>query len=218
VAVSGHSREPDVAALAAILQDRTAHIDERDDAAMYLGQSDDEAALTSSLALRVPAPPGYTLPGGASEEELNDFEARTVLPIAVQLRAWLVEVNGAMIGPGGLLGVRGPRDFLSIDNCLRMYPEWRELGWVPIASDGTGNYWVTLPGPDGSDGWVAFIDTHLDPEAINDYAASTVFRFLGFLLESELGNRGWPGNRKYVLARDPGLSSVPDSLVPWRWR
>jgi len=49
--LSGHSTGPDVAALAAILQDRTARIDERDDAAMYLGQCDDDAALTALLQI-----------------------------------------------------------------------------------------------------------------------------------------------------------------------
>ncbi len=171
-----------------------------------------------ALALRVPAPPGYTMPAGASETAFKNFERRTGLQLTAQFRAWLAEINGAMIGPGGLFGVREPSDFLSIEKCLRMYPKWRELGWVPVASDGTGNYWVTAPGPGRSDGWVAFIDTHLDPDAFERYAASTVFRFLGFLLESELGNRGWPGNKEYVLARDPGLLSVPEALAPWRRR
>ena len=100
-----------------------------------------------ALALRVPAPPGYTMPAGASETAFKNFERRTGLQLTAPFRAWLAEINGAMIGPGGLFGVREPSDFLSIEKCLRMYPKWRELGWVPVASDGTGNYWVTAPGP-----------------------------------------------------------------------
>jgi hypothetical protein len=41
--------EVNVSALIAILLDHSARIDERDDAAMYLGKSDDEAALTALL-------------------------------------------------------------------------------------------------------------------------------------------------------------------------
>jgi hypothetical protein len=41
--------EPDVTALVAILLDRTARIDERDDAAMYLRRGNDDAALTALL-------------------------------------------------------------------------------------------------------------------------------------------------------------------------
>jgi cell wall assembly regulator SMI1 len=168
-----------------------------------------------ALALRVPAPPGYTLPGGASEKELSELELRTGLRIPAEFRAWLVEVNGAMIGPGGVFGARDRRDVLSIEGCVRLFPAWRKLGWMPIASDGTGNFWVTLLGPDKSNGWVAFIDAQIDPEVISYYAATTVFRFLGFLLEAELGERGWPGDKSYVLARDPGLLRVPDCLAPW---
>lgn len=167
------------------------------------------------LASRVPAPPGYILPSGASGEELSAFEVRAGIRIPPQLRAWLGEVNGAVIGPGGLFGARDSKDFLSLEGIIRSFPVWRESNWVPIAGDGVGNYWVTLPGPDGSDGWVAFVDTHLDPESVSHYAASTVFRFLGFLLESELGEQGWPSDIGYVLDRDPELLNSPDSLMPW---
>jgi cell wall assembly regulator SMI1 len=168
-----------------------------------------------TLAGRAPTPPGYRLPSGASEQELRDFESRTGLEIPAQFRTWLAQVNGAMLGPGGLFGVRESSDPLSIERYVKIFPVWRELGWVPIASDGVGNYWVTAPGPDGSGGWVAFIDVHLDPGTIGNYAASTVFRFLSFLLNAELGEQGWPQNREYVLDRDPGLFDIPDSLAPW---
>jgi hypothetical protein len=44
-----HVSEPDVSALVVILLDRAARIDERDDAAAYLAQTDDNAALTALL-------------------------------------------------------------------------------------------------------------------------------------------------------------------------
>lgn len=47
--MSEHTREPDVAALVAILLDRTSRIDERDDAAAYLGRSDEAAACSALL-------------------------------------------------------------------------------------------------------------------------------------------------------------------------
>lgn len=45
------SREPDVAALVAVLLDRSARIDERDDAAMYLARSNDDAAVAALLGI-----------------------------------------------------------------------------------------------------------------------------------------------------------------------
>jgi hypothetical protein len=44
-----HAGELDIAALVAILLDRTARVDERDDAAGYLAQTDAAAALTALL-------------------------------------------------------------------------------------------------------------------------------------------------------------------------
>jgi hypothetical protein len=170
------------------------------------------------LARRVPAPPGYRLPEGASEQELSAFESWSGLRIPPQLREWLGKVNGSMIGPGGTSGVDSADKDLSIQSAFGIYPVWRALGWIPVAGDGLGNRWVTLAGPDGSEGWVAFVNTHVDPEAIDCYVASGVFIFLGFLLESELGEKGWPGNDSYVISRDPKMSLVPDPLTPWNPR
>ena len=47
--MSERAREPDLAALVATLLDRATRIDERDDAAAYLGGSDDAAARTALL-------------------------------------------------------------------------------------------------------------------------------------------------------------------------
>ena len=160
-------------------------------------------------------PHDYEFPSGASGQELDEFEVRTGLRITSQLREWLATVNGAMVGPGGLFGVRPVRDVLSIEYYLKIYPEWCQDGWLPIASDGLGNFWIVAVGPDGSGGWVAFVNTHNDPDSIDYYVASTVFRFLDFILRSELGERGWPESRDYVLERDPDLQRVPESLTAW---
>jgi hypothetical protein len=80
--------EPDVAALVAILLDRTARIDERDDAAMYLGRSNDDAAL--SALLNVASDPGEDeLVLASSGESLAQIFVRSgrLAP------AWLVELT-----------------------------------------------------------------------------------------------------------------------------
>jgi hypothetical protein len=166
-------------------------------------------------ARSAPAPPGYELPGGADDETLDGFERRTGLLLPAALRAWWGAVNGALIGPGGLFGVRDPDDNLSAEGCLRLYPHWLSAGWIPIAGNGLGDHWVTAPGPRGDEGWVAFIDCHDDPHRISSYVASDVLRFLRFLLAAEQGERRWPSDRAYVMALDPALAEVPASLAPW---
>jgi cell wall assembly regulator SMI1 len=177
-----------------------------------------EPTIPSLLAAAhsAPVPPGYELPGGADDETLDGFERRTGLLLPAPLRAWWGAVNGAQLGPGGLFGVRDPDDFLSAERYLRLYPGWAGSGWIPIAADGLGDYWVTAPGPRGGEGWVAFIDCHDDPHRIRSYVASDVLRFLRFLLDQEQGEKRWPSDRAHVLAEDPALADVPEQLAPWR--
>jgi hypothetical protein len=168
------------------------------------------------LTCRVPMPPGYELPHGATEDELTEFESRTGLSLVAEHKDFLRRINGAMIGPGGVFGVRNASDVLSIEEYLKIFPEWRERGWVPIASDGVGNYWVVTDGPDGSAGWVAFVDVHLDAHSVGYYAASSFNRFLNFLIRSELGEYEWPPRQEYAMQWDPRLVELPSSVRPWK--
>jgi len=122
-----------------------------------------------------------------------------------------------MVGPGGLFGIWPASDSLSIDGYLRLFPSWTASGWVPIAGDGLGDYWVTVPdATDGLEAVVAFVDVHQNPEAVDHYAASGVLHFLRFLLKSELGEKRWPRDPAYVLTADPGMIALPEDLMPWR--
>lgn len=170
------------------------------------------------LARRVPAPPGQNFTG-ASEAEISGLETGIGRPLSPGLRRWLKVVNGAMLGPGGVFGIRGPRDFLSIEKYLTIYPEWRSFGWVPVASDGVGDYWAAVPqGPDGGTDWVAFVNTEDDPASIDRYVASSVPHFMKFLLESDLGETRWPGDRAYDLEHDPALAAAPEGKAAWSSR
>jgi hypothetical protein len=167
------------------------------------------------LAQRAPAPPGQVL-SGASDEELYGLGSLVGRSLPAGLRQWLRVVNGAMLGPGGVFGIRPRRDYLSIQKYLRIYPEWASLGWIPVASDGVGNYWVIVPcGPDGSPDWVAFVDIESNPASVDRYVASDFMRFMRFLLEAELGESRWPSDRDYDLERDPKLGIAPEELAAW---
>jgi hypothetical protein len=167
------------------------------------------------LARRAPAPPGQDFVG-VRDEDIAEAEAKIGRPLSNGLRRWLHSVNGAMLGPGGVFGIRDADDVLSFEKYLRIYPEWRKRSWVPVASDGVGNYWVAVPfGPDGSPDWIAFVDTHEDPLNVSRYAASNFLHFMRFLLNSELGETRWPGDKEYDLEHDPALVNVPVEQAPW---
>jgi hypothetical protein len=171
-----------------------------------------------ALARRCPAPPGEVF-AGATEQEIAGAETMAGRSFPSGLRGWLGVVNGAMIGPGGIFGVRDANEFLSIDRYFKMFPEWRDSGWIPVASDGVGNYWVSVPeGPDGSRDWIAFVDVRPDPVSVDRYFSSSFLIFLRFLLEAELGEKRWPTDREYTLERDPALSYAPKGQEPWAHR
>jgi hypothetical protein len=57
------------------------------------------------------------------------------------------------------------------------YPEWAQLGWLPVAGDGCGNSYILR-----EDGTVGFVDTMQDPGKIDRQAASDLLSLMIGLL------------------------------------
>jgi hypothetical protein len=74
--------------------------------------------------------------------ELVAGAARLGHPLPAALAAWLSVCNGAAIGPGGVFGQRPDERFLDIVSVRERHPGWRRQGWIPVAGDGCGNYYV----------------------------------------------------------------------------
>jgi hypothetical protein len=102
-----------------------------------------------------------------------------------ELRTWLSICGGAAIGPGGVFGQRPDRPHLDMVKIREMHPQWRVLGWLPVASDGCGNYYVLA-----EDGTVGFVDPKNDPGKINRHAASNVLSFMTDLLTADQAANG----------------------------
>jgi hypothetical protein len=69
------------------------------------------------------------------------------------------------------------RDFLDIAAHLDLHPQWRELGWLPVAGDGCGNHYVLVRG-----GEVAFVESVCDPDDVASIAGAGLWMFLRTLL------------------------------------
>jgi cell wall assembly regulator SMI1 len=155
--------------------------------------------------------PDRPTPGGASEDELDELEARIGATLPPQLRQWLAICKGEAIAPGGVFGVRPDEPALDIGHRLSVHDPLR--GWLPVAGDGNGDVYVLVTdGPLA--GRVAFID-QADPDEIACIVASDLWLFLRFLLRREAGERGWPFDLTMVTAADPGMANVPNGLRPW---
>lgn len=165
---------------------------------------------------RVPRPPGYELPGGASDADINQFEERTGTSLPSSLREWLKTVNGAMIGPGGTYGICPNDDYLDIETNLGRFPEWTRIGWLPVAGDGTGNYYVAAtdasPQPGGSIHFVEAMESVEEPAFI---VGSDMWHFLRGLFSRELGEEWWPFDERRTLKADPDLSRYTELTLPW---
>ena len=136
------------------------------------------------LAREVSRPPAAQLPAGATDEAAFAFEKRTGLALPPSLREWLEFMNSPCIGPGGLLGIDSPQSWLNIETVLQMYPSWRTNGWIPVAGDGCGNYFILNTSEHGA---VYFIDTARDANRLAYAVGSSLWSFLWFMLNRELG-------------------------------
>jgi hypothetical protein len=124
-------------------------------------------------------------PSGASELEIDALESRLGRDLPLVLRLWLSVCRGAAIGPGGVFGHRPDRDFLDMPHVQALFPQWRELEWLPVASDGCGNYYVLT-----HDGSVGFVDTMKDPGQLDRLASSDLLSFMTGLLRADQHHSG----------------------------
>jgi hypothetical protein len=165
------------------------------------------------LLLAAERAPGKPFPGGADDAELAELQSRLEIPLPVTLVDWLRVCKGDAIDPGGVYGVRPDQPDIDIAGTLSRLPGWRSRGWIPIAGDGCGDYYVLI-GNGQLAGCVGFVDQS-DLDEIDFIVASDLWLFLRFLLLKEAGDRRWPFDSQAVLAADPTMGNVPDELQPW---
>ncbi|GGL21487.1 hypothetical protein GCM10012284_65100 [Mangrovihabitans endophyticus] len=127
------------------------------------------------------------MPGGANEDELADLERRLEVPLPVELAEWLRICKGEAICAGGVFEALPDQEHLDIAATGALNPRWRELGWLPVAGDGCGNYYVLinyylLINSGDLLGKVAFVDTISDPNIVEYIAGGDLWTFLSSLL------------------------------------
>lgn len=146
---------------------------------------------------------------GASAEEIRDLEARLGIVIPESLAAWLRVCRGSAGGDGGLFGVGNSRSHLDIDYTMNLFPGWQQRGWIPVAGDGCGNYYVLMTAEPGAP--VGFVDTISAEDEIHYVAATSLPIFLRELLVDVVSPTGWPFDRNYVAQVDPAMLEVVPS-------
>ncbi len=159
-----------------------------------------------------------SLPPGATDRDIDAFEARYAFAVPTELRDWLLFTNGPHIGRTSVRGIQTSRSCDEIDAVWET--DWLERGWIPIAGDGCGSYYVLATHPDDGPGHPVFFVDH-ERQSNGEYSlptyvcASGLWSFLRFYIQEDLGVEGWPFNRDMVLAADPDLADY--SRVPRAW-
>lgn len=128
----------------------------------------------SALAQRAERDPTAPPQRGATQEELGSLERRLDTTLPEPLVRWLTILNGDTIGQGGVFGAREDDAALDIARIRSIFrEEWQGTAWLPVASDGCGNYYVLM-----EDGRVGFVETSEDPRLVSTIEAESLDEFL----------------------------------------
>jgi hypothetical protein len=89
--------------------------------------------------------------------------------------------------------------------------------WIPVASDGCGNYYAVPTNGEFGPGFpVVFIDSIASTDSPAYIVASGVLKFVRFYLEDELRLTQWPFDREEVVRCDPGILTFSGVKLPWQ--
>lgn len=159
---------------------------------------------------------------GATNAEIDAAEQTIGLQFPAELREWLREVNGA----GLFLGISGKYNLVVA--LTRVYPDWIQRGWLPVATDGCGNDYVLITmGEYGNSRPVGFVDACSDPDEICYIVGSSLERFIEFLAENEYvtsfcsdrlmssNYESWPFSKNFVTSKDPEIMTLDNAPLPW---
>ena len=167
--------------------------------------------------LRLVRTPDGRAEHGASDAEIDSLEARLRLRVPDSLRTWLRFCNGLIVDTGYLCGIRPDFPIIDIETSYAYRPqEWPALGWIPVAGDGCGNFYLIATKNSGEQ--VCFCDTISFTTDLRQgvyVVASNLFSFLTGFLSTELGEQWWPFDERRVLEHDPGMAG--DLPIPKAW-
>ena len=169
-----------------------------------------------AMVQQVKLPPGETLPPGIGSDEIDAFSRRTRLHVPPELTEWLKICNGPCFNPEGTYGIGVSRKILDIESKLKLKPEYLSLGWIPLAGDGCGDYYLVATKEEYGPGYpVFFIDHEIAYDQPRYIVASSIAHFLRFYLEESLGAYYWPFTKDKVLEKDPDICGFHGIRLPW---
>lgn len=155
--------------------------------------------------------PELKFENGISMGELNLVLQSYNLQANEDLFEYFGTINGIIIGPGALLGIKRNLPFLSVEFYKNLNSFILSEKILPIASDGTGNIYVLIL--DKSDiryGSVYFIELHSTSFCLEYVVASSLSKFIEFILKFHHGEalNKWPYNKQFMEEFDSDLFKI----------
>jgi cell wall assembly regulator SMI1 len=156
--------------------------------------------------------PDQGIPPGVSRMEIEAAEIRIGQTLPRELKAWLIRTNAPCVAGGGFIGICSQDGGLDMEAVWALYPNWKCRGWIPVAADGSGNYYVMVQ-PEMA---VGFIDTSSDPDLLAYVVSSGLVSFLEMFVKRARRETTWPFQKQATLAVDPGIERLR-VLAPMPW-
>ena len=171
---------------------------------------------------------GICVPRPADESEINTL-ASTVSNYSLgELRLLFLETRGPVRTDTRILSASSdPSERSSVAGVMSRHVDWASYPWVPVASDGFGNYYVvdlSHNTPSGGNP-VVFVDKSVSSTEPAYLVASSLSYFLEFVrLQHDLPEDVkdgvieipfWPFDRKFVISVDPEFESIREYPIPW---
>ena len=161
-------------------------------------------------------------PPGASPQLIAGFTRRTGIQLPIDVVKWLRISNGA----AGFFGIKAESEGRDIEWLWRRFhPVWRKKRWIPIGSDGFGNFYVRVATRKMVVG-VYFVEG-MNSDELGYAVASDTLHFVQFSLDNESRFAAtstelsyperfpWPFDKRFVLAHDPNIVECRAAPLPW---
>jgi len=154
-------------------------------------------------------------PAGVTEEDLTAFTSHTGIELPDDVIEWLKITNGAP----GFLGIGAAQRGCNMEKLWQLAVRLRRKGWIPVGRDDFGNYYVRVVRESGGRGGVLHVEGTSTDELAYAVASDTLHFAVFSLEEKEALNSGetygWPGDKSFVLSKDPELAHVEGARFLW---
>lgn len=151
---------------------------------------------------------------GLPREQVEAYSQQIGISFPGELVDWLCLVNGVYVDAQALIGIGAFKGW-SMEDFYTSHPRWLEKKYIPVALDGSGDYFVIVTNQEyGPGSPVVFMD-QADLEKPAYIVASSFEIFVREFIRKEKMGGAWPFNPEAVSRIDPKVFDFKNIALPW---